>query len=70
MKLTLSDEHTHFVCGFCGGECIADTDPPLVAHYLPSCQKYQELEPFEFLKASREEHARKGTDPITGKLLN
>jgi len=33
-KLTLSNNHTKFVCGFCGADCIADTDPAAVMHYL------------------------------------
>ncbi len=69
-KLTLSNNHTKFVCGFCGADCIADTDPAAVMHYLPMCKQYEDLGPLEFLIASRKEHARKGTDPTTGKRIH
>jgi len=69
-KLTLSDEHIKFVCGFCGADCVADTDPCVVLHYLPMCKQYEDLDPLEFLKASREEHERKGTNPTTCERFN
>ena len=69
LRITVKD-HVSFVCGFCGMDCLASTDPAAVMHYLPMCPQYDKLEPDAFMKASREEHQRKGTDPVTGKKLN
>jgi hypothetical protein len=41
-----------FTCPFCGKQCTATTEPDLgVTHVLPMCEKFEKLEPDEFLAA-------------------
>jgi len=40
-----------FTCPFCGKLCTASTDPDGVTHVLPMCEKFEKLEPDEFLAA-------------------
>ena len=41
-----------FVCPFCGKQCTATTEPDFgVTHVLPMCEKFEQLEPDDFLAA-------------------
>jgi len=48
-------------CPFCVGLFqvgIVDDEVPAVTHTLPMCQKFQELDPLQFIIAAREEKER------------
>ena len=51
-----------FLCPFCGCSVEAGvnsaTDMPTVLHMLPTCARFDELEPDEFLAAARAEFCK------------
>lgn len=40
-----------FVCPFCGGRCAASKKECAVVHTKPTCDKFDKLEPDDFLHA-------------------
>jgi hypothetical protein len=38
-----------FLCPFCKGKCFAALEPLSVVHLVPTCPRFDELEPDEFL---------------------
>jgi hypothetical protein len=63
MEHTLKARHLHitdgldFICPFCGARCTVLREHEAVAHVLPMCEKFEQLEPDEFLKAVNERRA-------------
>lgn len=49
-KLQIPAAGATFECPFCGGQC-ATTDPLGVLHSFPLCERFNSLEPVEFLHA-------------------
>ncbi len=45
-------------CPFCGQMFIASVSGTLL-HYMPMCEKFEKLDPVEFLKAVNDELAKK-----------
>lgn len=45
-------------CPFCGRRFIA-SENGTVLHYMPMCEKFEQLDPVEFLKACNDEIAKK-----------
>ena len=41
----------NFTCPFCGSQCTATLEHGAVFHGLPMCEKFEQLDPVEFLAA-------------------
>lgn len=58
MKKSLSiTDGVDFVCPFCNAKCTASVEQGCVLHEVPMCEKYEQLEPADFLKAVNEKLA-------------
>lgn len=46
-----------FICPFCKARCTTSLEHCAVLHTVPMCEKFEQLEPDEFLKAVNERRA-------------
>jgi rRNA processing protein Krr1/Pno1 len=46
-----SFKYIEFPCPFCEGKCTADGDTSSVTHTMPTCKKFDDSDPLEFIKA-------------------
>mgnify|MGYP001617579640 FL=1 len=55
-SLTITDG-VNFTCPFCKAQCTTSLEHCAVLHTAPMCEKFEQLEPDEFLKAVNERRA-------------
>lgn len=49
MKRMSITDGTEFLCPFCGKECVASLQNYAVIHRLPTCTRFDQLRPDQFL---------------------